>query len=133
VAEIPKVEVTDSYKPEQTTSDEGLSLPVMVTVVSFSVFIIILLSILLCFYITSRQKKDTSKESQSGIINNYRLFSVELYNKRIIMYIWLSTHGRETILHELKIGLSISLIVHNTFIKIKLKHQDTCLLVVLLR
>jgi hypothetical protein len=33
VTEIPNVEVTDSYKPEQTTSDEGLSLPVMVTVV----------------------------------------------------------------------------------------------------
>jgi hypothetical protein len=127
VTEIPKVEVTDSYKPEQTTSDEGLSLPVMVTVVSFSMFIIILLSILLCFYITSRQKNDTSEESQSGIINSYRSFSVEMYNTRIIMYIWTRTHGRETILHELKICLRISLIVHNIIHKIKLKHQDTFL------
>jgi heme/copper-type cytochrome/quinol oxidase subunit 2 len=55
--------VKDNIFKEQTTTNENLSTPVVVTIASVSVFVCILLVVLLCIFIVRRRKK-SSKNSE---------------------------------------------------------------------
>ncbi|XP_045192128.1 uncharacterized protein LOC123548702 [Mercenaria mercenaria] len=60
------VALTEGLRIVNSAAEEGLPIPVVVTIVSVGVFVGVLLAILLYFYITRRKKNNTSRESQSA-------------------------------------------------------------------
>ncbi|XP_045192141.2 uncharacterized protein LOC123548705 isoform X2 [Mercenaria mercenaria] len=58
--------VTENLSKVNSSVEEGLPIPVVVTIASVCVFVCILMAILLYIFITRRQKNNTSRESQSA-------------------------------------------------------------------